>query len=81
MGSLTFPIICEHVNQIVTVSENAIIQSMRIIWERLKVIIEPSAAVPFAAILENRINHKGKKIGIILSGGNVDLNNLPWKQK
>lgn len=78
LGSLTYPIIKEYVDQIVTVSEDAIIQAMKLIWERMKIIVEPSSAVPLAAILENKINHQGKRIGIIISGGNVDLNNLPW---
>jgi threonine dehydratase len=51
---------------------------MRLVWERMKIIIEPSAAVPLGAILENKINVRGKRIAIILSGGNVDLDRLPW---
>ncbi|MBW6492106.1 MAG: pyridoxal-phosphate dependent enzyme [Lentimicrobium sp.] len=78
LGSLTFPLILEHVHDIVLVSENGIIDAMRLIWERLKIIVEPSAVVPLAAILEGKINVKGKKAGIILSGGNVDLDNLPF---
>ncbi|MDO8929157.1 MAG: pyridoxal-phosphate dependent enzyme [Bacteroidota bacterium] len=78
LGSLTFPIIQNEVDQIVTVSEESIIAAMRMIWERMKIIIEPSSAVPLAAILENKVNVKGKKVGIILSGGNVDLGRLPF---
>ena len=78
LGSLTFPIIQKYVTQIVTVSELSIIQAMRLIWERMKIIIEPSSAVPIAALLENKFDYKGQKIGIILSGGNVDLKKLPW---
>lgn len=78
LGSLTFPIILKNVNQIVTVSEAGIINAMRLIWERMKIIVEPSSAVPFAALLENKFDHKGKRIGIILSGGNVDLDKIPW---
>lgn len=78
LGDLTFPIIRKYVDQIVTVSEDAIISSMRLIWERMKIIIEPSAAVPFGALLEKKTNLKGNRIGIILSGGNVDLDKLPW---
>lgn len=78
LGSLTFPIIMEHVNDIVTVSEEGIVKAMRLIWERMKVVVEPSSAVPLAAILEGKINVQGLKTGIILSGGNVDLNNLPF---
>jgi threonine dehydratase len=78
LGDKTFPIIIKYVDRIITVSEDAIVSSMRIIWERMKIIIEPSAAVPFGALLENKIDVKGKRIGIILSGGNVDLDKLPW---
>ena len=78
LGSLTFPIIQKYVTQIVTVSELSIIQAMRLVWERMKIIIEPSSAVPIAALLENKFDYKGQKIGIILSGGNVDLKKLPW---
>jgi threonine dehydratase len=79
LGSLTFPIIMDHVHQIVTVKEETIIKAMKFTWERMKLIIEPSSAVPLAAIMENPGLVKGKKTGIILSGGNVDLDHLPWK--
>lgn len=78
LGDITFPIIQEYVNEIVTVSEDAIVRAMKLIWERMKIIVEPSSAVPLAAILENKFDYKNKKIGIILSGGNVDLDHLPW---
>ena len=78
LGSLTFPIILDHVSDIVTVTEQGIINAMLLIWERMKIIVEPSSAVPFAAIMENKIDVSGKKVGIIISGGNVELNNLPW---
>ena len=81
LGSLTYPIIMEHVDDIITVSEEGIISAMRLIWERMKIIVEPSSAVPLGAILENKINIQGKKVGIILSGGNVDLDKLPWNNK
>jgi threonine dehydratase len=81
LGSITFPIILRHVQQIVTVSEESIVKSMRFLWERMKIIVEPSSAVPFAAIMEGKIDIAGKKAGIIISGGNVDLNNLPWIKK
>ncbi|MCD4745489.1 MAG: pyridoxal-phosphate dependent enzyme [Bacteroidales bacterium] len=74
LGTLTFPIIQKYVNKIVTVSEAGIIQAMRLIWERMKVIIEPSSAVPLAALLENKFDFKNKRIGIIISGGNIDFN-------
>ncbi len=78
VGERTFPIIRRYVDDIVTVSEQAIVSAMRTIWETMKTIIEPSAAVPYAAILENKIDVNGKRVGIILTGGNVDLDALPW---
>jgi threonine dehydratase len=79
LGTLTFPIIQQHVEQIVTVSERGIIDAMRFVWERLKIIIEPSAAVAVAVLWEKKINLTGSKVGVILSGGNVDLGRLPWQ--
>jgi threonine dehydratase len=73
LGTKTFPIIKETVKKIITVSDVEIISAMRIIWERLKIIVEPSAAVSFAAVLKDKARFKGKNVGIILSGGNVDL--------
>lgn len=78
VGELNFRIIQRKTDEIVTVSDRAIIRAIRMIWERMKIIIEPSAAVPLAAILENKVDVNGKKVGIILSGGNVDLENLPF---
>ncbi|MBN1918791.1 MAG: pyridoxal-phosphate dependent enzyme [Verrucomicrobia bacterium] len=78
LGTLTFPIIHRHVRDIVTVSEEAIVEAMRHIWQRMKVLVEPSAAVPVAALLEKRDQVPGRRIGIILSGGNADLDHLPW---
>ncbi len=78
LGVLTFEAIQTHVDDIYTVSEEAIIQTMQDIWERMKIIIEPSCAVPLAAILENELDVKDLKVGIILTGGNVDLKNLPF---
>jgi len=78
LGSLTFPILCRWVERIVTVEEEAIVQAMRWIWERMKIVVEPSAAVPLAALLTRREEIPGRRIGIILSGGNVDLDRLPW---
>jgi len=77
-GAITFPIIQEFVNDIMTVSEVNIIKAMRLTWERMKIIIEPSGAVPLGVILEDPSKFKGKRIGIIISGGNVDLETLPW---
>ena len=78
VGEPNFAIIQRYVDDIVTVSEEAIISAMRTIWETMKIIIEPSAAVPYAAIQEGKINISGKRVGIILTGGNVDLDALPW---
>jgi len=78
LGSKTFPIIQRYVDSILTVNDTFIIQAMRLIWERLKIIVEPSAAVPLGALLENKLEIRGKRVGIILSGGNVDLDHLPW---
>jgi threonine dehydratase len=78
LGSLTFPIIQKYVNSILTVSEESIVEAMKLIWERTKLIIEPSSAVPLAAILENKKEFFQKRVGIVISGGNVDLGNLPW---
>ncbi len=73
LGDKTFPIIYKNVKEVITVTDEEIIVAMRLIWERLKIIIETSCAVPFAAVLKHKEKFKGKKVGIILSGGNVDL--------
>jgi len=78
VGEPNFQIIQRYVDEIVTVSEEAIVAGMRTIWETMKIIIEPSAAVPYAAIVERKIDIAGKRVGIILTGGNVDLDALPW---
>jgi threonine dehydratase len=78
IGERTFPIIQRYVDDIVTVSEEAIVSAMRTIWETMKIVIEPSAAVPYAAVIENKIVIEGKRVGIILTGGNIDLDALPW---
>jgi threonine dehydratase len=79
LGSLTYPIIQKYVEDIVTVTENGIISAMRLIWERMKIIVEPSSAVALAAILENKIPEQYTNICVLISGGNVDFNDLPWK--
>ncbi len=73
LGDKTFPIIRENVHRIICVSDKEIIAAMRLIWERMKIIVEPSCAVPFAALLKEREKFSNKRVGIILSGGNVDL--------
>jgi len=80
LGTLTFAIIRERAAEIVTVSDAAVIRAMRHIWERMKLVIEPSAAVTLGALLEGRLPVSGLRVGIILSGGNVDLSELPWAQ-
>lgn len=78
VGERNFKIILEHVDDVITVSEESIVEAMRMIWERMKIIIEPSSAVPLAAILEKKVAIKNKRVGIILSGGNLDLGHLPF---
>jgi threonine dehydratase len=78
LSDLTFTIIRQNVDEILTVSEESIIESMLIIWERMKIIVEPSSATVLAAIKENIDLFRGKKIGVIISGGNVDFRNLPF---
>jgi threonine dehydratase len=78
IGEPNFAIIQQYVDDIVTVSEEAIVSAMRTIWETMKIVIEPSAAVPYAAMLENKIGIRGKRVGVILTGGNVDVDALAW---
>jgi len=78
VGEPNFAIIQRYVDDIVTVSEEAIVSAMRTVWETMKIVIEPSAALPYAAILERVIDVNRKRVGIILTGGNVDLDALPW---
>ena len=78
LGDLSFALIREHVDDIVTVSEAAIVSAMRRVWEVMKIVIEPSSAVPVAALLEGALPAAGRRIGVILSGGNVDTDRLPW---
>jgi threonine dehydratase len=76
LGTKTFPIIQQYVKEIITVSDVEIVSAMRKIWETLKIIIEPSCAVPYAALLKQKEKFAGKRVGIILSGGNVDLEKI-----
>ena len=78
LDTLTFPIIRENVEQIVTVSEAGIVAAMKFVWERAKIVIEPSSAVAVGVLWERKIDLTGLKVGVILSGGNVDLGKLPW---
>ena len=78
LGVRNFPIIQEHVSAIWTVEDGQIIEALRMTWERMKILVEPSSAVCLAAALDHREELAGRKVGIILSGGNVDLDRLPW---
>ena len=80
LGDKNFPVIQKYVDSIIRVTENEIITSMKLVWERMKIIIEPSSAVAVAALLKEKEKFSNKKIGIIISGGNVDLTNLPFSQ-
>lgn len=78
LGDKTFAIISKGVEQIITVTDEEIIEAMRFLWERMKLVVEPSGAVPLAAALKERVVLEGKQVGIIISGGNVDLGKLPF---
>ena len=78
LGDINFPIIQKHVDRIILLEEAEIISAMRLIWERLKIVCEPSSAVAFAAVIKEKERFQAKKIGIIITGGNVDLSNLPF---
>lgn len=78
LGERNFSVIAALVEDIVTVSEDEIIAAMRLVWERLKIIIEPSSAVPVAALMSGAVKLEGRDAGVILTGGNVDLDSLPW---
>ncbi|MCK5138102.1 MAG: pyridoxal-phosphate dependent enzyme [Bacteroidales bacterium] len=78
LGDKNFPIIQKFVSKIIRVEESEIVDSMKFIWERMKIVIEPSSAVAIAAMFRNSSEFKKRKIGVIISGGNVDLSNLPF---
>lgn len=78
LGDVTFKIINTHVKEIIRVTEQEIIEAMQLIWERMKIIVEPSGAVPLAAIIKSKHQFENKKVGVLLSGGNVDLRKLPF---
>jgi threonine dehydratase len=78
VGAITFPVIHSLVASVITVTDQEIVAAMRLIWERMKIIIEPSCAVPFAALIQQKTRFAGKKVGVILTGGNVDLGKLPF---
>ena len=78
LSARTFALIRRHVDDVVTVSEPAILRAMRSLWQHLKIVVEASSAVPYAAVLDQIIDVKDARVGIILTGGNVDLDSLPW---
>ena len=78
LKELTWHFVSNHVTDILTASEQEIVDAMRLIWARMKIVMEPSSAVPMATILKNRDVFAGKRVGIIITGGNVDLGKLPW---
>lgn len=78
VGRKTFEIILQNMNRIFTVSEAEMISAMKLVWERMKILIEPSSAVPLAAILKNKEHFQSQRIGVIITGGNVDVKNLPF---
>ncbi len=79
LKDLTWHFVKNHVTDILTASEQEIIDAMRLIWARMKIVAEPSSAVPLATILKNRPLFEGKRVGVIITGGNVDLDRLPWQ--
>jgi threonine dehydratase len=81
LGAINFALIQRYVDDIVAVPDEAIVAAMRTIWETMKIVVEPSGAVPYGAVLEKLIDLQGKRVGIILTGGNVDLDALPWMAK
>ena len=78
LGDVNFPIIKENIERIITVSEAEIIEAMKLIWERMKLVVEPSSAVTLAGILKEKSIFQGKRVGVLISGGNVDLKSLPF---
>ncbi len=81
LKELTWHFVSNHVTDILTASEQEIIDAMRLTWERMKIVIEPSCAVPLAIILKNPGIFAGQRVGVIITGGNVDLDKLPWMLK
>jgi threonine dehydratase len=78
LKELTWHFVSNHVTDILTCSEQEIIDAMKLIWKRMKIVMEPSSAVPLATILKNKDTFAGKRVGVIITGGNVDLDLLPW---
>jgi threonine dehydratase len=81
LGSLTFPLVRKHVSNMVTVDDDALLRTMFFIWERLKLVVEPTGALAAAPLLERAIDVRGLRVGVIISGGNVDLSQVAaWRQ-
>src|SRR5690606_17775130 len=80
LKELTWHFVQRHVTDILTASDPEIVEAMKLIWKRMKIVMEPSSAVPLATILKNRDIFAGKRVGVIITGGNVDLDKLPWNQ-
>jgi len=78
LKDLTWHFVSNHVSDILTVSEQEIIDAMKLTWQRMKIVMEPSSAVPLATIIKNKDTFAGKRVGVIITGGNVDLDLLPW---
>ncbi|KHJ53145.1 pyridoxal-phosphate dependent enzyme [Aureimonas sp. OT7] len=80
LKDMTWHFVSRNVTDILTVSETEIVDAMKLIWKRLKIVMEPSSAVPLAAILKNKELFAGQRVGVVITGGNVDLDKLPWNQ-
>ncbi len=78
LKDLTWHFVSNHVTDIFTATEDEIIEAMKLTWKRMKIVMEPSCAVPLATILKNKDVFRGRRVGVIITGGNVDLDNLPW---
>ena len=78
LKDLTWHFVSNHVSEIFTASDAEIIDAMKLIWKHVRIVMEPSSAVPLACILKNPEVFKGKRVGVIVTGGNVDLDKLPW---
>ncbi|MFZ1337448.1 MAG: beta-hydroxyaspartate dehydratase BhcB [Paracoccaceae bacterium] len=78
LKDLTWHFVSRHVTDVLTATEDQIVEAMKLIWKRMKIVMEPSSAVPLASILANRDRFKGRRVGVIVTGGNVDLDRLPW---
>ncbi|OOY44491.1 serine dehydratase, partial [Solemya velum gill symbiont] len=80
LKDLTWHFVKNHVTDILTATEEEIVDAMKLIWKRMKIVMEPSSAVPLATIIKNKEIFQGKRVGVIITGGNVDLDNLPWNK-